>query len=319
MKASLFEKSSIRIGLFAALLAVAPYLLTNEYYINTLTIGFFHAIIAVGLNLLLGFAGQISLGHGAFYGLAAYTSSILTTTYGWPIPAGMLAGVAVSGGTAFVVGIPTLKLSGHYLAMATLGFGLIVYIMFNETIGLTGGPSGFVGIPRLELFGYAFESDLSYYYVTALVLTLVVAAALNLIDSKIGRAFKAIHTSEQAACCVGVDIAGYKLFIFVLSAIYAGIAGVLYAHYLTFVSPGSFGFHFSVMLIVMVVLGGMGSVWGAVLGAVFLTALPEFLRAFEDIETIIYGVILILCMMFLPEGITGGFSKLARLAVRKRS
>jgi branched-chain amino acid transport system permease protein len=202
--------------------------------------------------------------------------------------------------------------------MATLGFGIIVYIFFNETISLTGGPSGFIGIPRLSLFGYEFESDLSYYYLTGFALTLVLVISKNLIDSRMGRALRAIHTSEKAAQVVGIDIARYKLFVFVLSAAFAGLAGVLYAHYLMFVAPSSFGFMFSVLLIVMVVLGGMANIWGAVAGAVFLTALPEFLRAFEDIEIVLYGLILVLGMIFLPEGIAGGAVKLWNLAAGRR-
>lgn len=296
--------------LFAALVLALPYLLTNDYYLSTLTIAFLNAIIVVGLNLLLGYAGQISLGHGAFYGLAAYTTAVVTTTLGMPVIVGLVAGVAMAALVAWIIGIPTLKLHGHYLAMATLGFGIIVYIFFNETIALTGGPSGFVGVPRLTLLGFAFESDLSYYYLVGLVLALILLLSGNLIDSRLGRALKAIHTSEKAAQVVGIDIARYKLFIFVLSAAYAGVAGVLYAHYLMFVAPSSFGFLFSVLLIVMVVLGGMANIWGAVAGAVFLTVLPEFLRAFDEIEILLYGLILVLCMIFLPEGIAGGAARL---------
>ena len=307
-----FKKDLLTIGLFLAGMLILPWCLTNEYYVNVLIISGLNAIVAVGLNLLLGFAGQISLGHAAFYGLAAYTTSILTTTYNLPIIVGILAGIFLVGLVAYLIGIPALKLSGHYLAMATLGFGIIVYIVFNETIELTGGPSGFVGIPRLSLFGYSFDSDLSYYYLVVSVLAIVLMFSLNLIRSRIGRALRAIHTSEKAAQISGIDIARYKLFIFVLSAILAGIAGVLYAHYLEFIAPSSFGFNHSVLLVTMVVLGGMTNVWGAVAGAFFLTMLPEFLRAFENIEFLLYGFILIVCMMFLPEGIVGGIQKLVR-------
>ncbi|WP_028588376.1 branched-chain amino acid ABC transporter permease [Desulfocurvus vexinensis] len=303
---------------FAAGVAAMPLLLTNDYYLSTLILAFLNAMVVIGLNLLLGYAGQISLGHGAFYGLAAYTTAVLTATCGWPVGAGCAAGVALTAAVAYAISIPTLKLSGHSLAMATLGFGLIVYIVFNEAIELTGGPSGFVGIPRLTLFGHAFESDLEYYYLTGAVLTLLAWAALNLIDSRVGRAMRAIHTSERAAEVSGIDITGAKRFIFVLSAAYAGVAGVLYAHYLGFVAPSSFGFHFSVTLIVMVVLGGMASVWGAVAGAVFLTALPEFLRAFEDVETLLYGAILVLCVIFVPQGLAGAAARLARLLIARR-
>jgi branched-chain amino acid transport system permease protein len=291
---------------FYLLLLALPWALTNEYYLTVLILCCLNAIIVVGLNLLLGFAGQISLGHGAFYGLGAYATAIATAHWGAPVWAGMLFGVALAGAVAWVIGIPTLKLTGHYLAMATLGFGIIVYILLNETVEVTGGPSGFIGIPSLSLFGYEIFTDLPYYYIVATVLVLVVAASGNLVHSRVGRALLAIHTSEKAAQAAGVDIARYKLLVFVISGIFAGLAGVLYAHYLTFIAPSSFGFLFSVELIVMVVLGGMGSIPGAVAGAFFLTMLPEFLRAFEDVEVLLFGLILIVCMIFLPGGFAGG-------------
>jgi len=313
------RRNLLGLGAWTLLMALAPFLLTNDYYVSTLIIGFFNAIIVVGLNLLIGYAGQISLGHGAFYGLGAYVSGILAATYGLPVEAAGLIAIVLTGLIAWGIGIPTLKLSGHYLAMATLGFGVIVSIVFNEAVAFTGGPSGLTGIPRLALFGTTVESDLSYYYVTGAALTLVMALSLNLIQSRLGRALRALHTSERAAEAVGVDIARYKLFVFVLSAVFAALAGVLYAHYLGFAAPSSFGFKFSVTLLVMVVLGGMASVWGAVAGALFLTALPEFLRAFEDIETLVFGGILILGMMFLPSGLAGGASRIAKaVAVRLR-
>ncbi len=294
-----------------AVLLALPFLLGNDYYVTVLIICAINGLIVVGLNLLLGYAGQISLGHAAFFGLAAYTSSIVTSTLQLPMGAGIAAGIALPALVALLIGIPTLKLTGYYLAMATLGFGIIVYIFFNETIALTGGPSGFDGlIPRLSLFGYEFESDLSYYYLVTCVLVLGVMLAVGVVHSKTGRALKAIHTSEKAAQCMGVDVARHKLFTFVLSAVYAAVAGVLYAHYLTFIAPSSFGFMFSVELIVMVVLGGMGSLWGSVAGAYFLTMLPEFLRAFEDIEVILFGSILVACMIFMPQGFAGGLKAL---------
>jgi branched-chain amino acid transport system permease protein len=307
-----FRRDLIAASAFYAVLLALPLLLTNDYYLNTLTLSCIHAIITVGLNLLMGYAGQVSLGHGAFYGLGAYTTAIMTTTYGLPIPAGMLIAVGLVAVVAYLIGIPTLKLKGHYLAMATLGFGIIVYIIFNETIDLSGGPSGFVGIPRLSLAGYTFESDSSYYYLVSSVLAVVILLSLNLIHSRFGRALRAIHTSESASQVVGINLHKYKGFIFVLSAVYAAVAGVLYAHFLTFVAPASFGFNFSVELLTMVVLGGMANIWGSVIGAFFLTILPEFLRLFENVEIVLYGAILVVCMMFLPSGLAGGVTRVLK-------
>jgi len=312
MKRSLLDYNATQAGLFLLLLLAVPFALPNEYYLSICILGSLNAVIAVGLNLLMGYAGQVSLGHAAFYGIGAYATALCTTRFGLPIAVGMAAGVSLASAVAWIVAAPTLKLKGNYLAMATLGFGIIVAIVFNEAVDLTGGPSGFVGIPRLSLFGYAFESDRSYYALMAVVLALVVLMALNLMKSRTGRALRALHVSEKAASSLGIDIAAHKRFIFVLSAALAGLAGVLYAHYLSFIAPASFGFSFSVQLVVMVVLGGMASVWGSVAGAFFLTALPEALREFEDIDILVYGAILVLTIMYLPDGLAGGVKRLAR-------
>ncbi|MCA1742848.1 MAG: branched-chain amino acid ABC transporter permease [Desulfonatronovibrio sp.] len=305
------KKGIISFLLFVVITFGLPWTLTNDYYLSILILSGITAIGVVGLNLLLGYAGQISIGHAAFFGISAYTSAILTTNYGLPVGAGIVIGVFVSAVIAVLIGIPALKLKALSLAMATLGFGLIVYIFLNETITLTGGPSGFVGIPRFNIFGYDFYSDLAYYYLVAIVLTLAIIISLNIINSRAGRALKAIHSSENAAMVMGINVARFKLFVFVLSAVFAATAGGLYAHYLSFVAPSSFDFHFSIKLIVMAVLGGMSSVWGGVIGALFLTSMPEFLRIYEELETILYGLILILCMMFMPQGIVGGLGKLS--------
>ncbi len=312
MNRPLLGRNYAQAALFLALLLAVPHALPNEYYLSICILGCLSAVIAVGLNLLMGYAGQISLGHAAFYGIGAYVTAISTTRFGLPIPAGMGLGVLLSVIVAWIVAAPTLKLKGHYLAMATLGFGIIVSIVFNEAVDITGGPSGYVGIPRLALFGYAFDTDRSYYNLMAVVLALVVLGALNLMRSRTGRALRALHVSEKAAASLGVDIAAHKRFVFVLSAALAGLAGVLYAHYLSFIAPASFGFTFSVQLVVMVVLGGMASVWGSVAGAFFLTALPEALREFEDIDILVYGAILVATIMFLPDGLAGGVKRLFR-------
>lgn len=312
MKRPVVGRNAAQAVLFFALLLAVPFALPNEYYLSICILGSLNAVIAVGLNLLMGYAGQVSLGHAAFYGIGAYVTAICTTRLGLPIPVGMAAGIALATVVAWIVAVPTLKLKGNYLAMATLGFGIIVSIVFNEAVDLTGGPSGYVGIPRLALFGHAFDTDRGYYNLMAAVLTLVVLLALNLMKSRTGRALRALHVSEKAAASLGVDIAAHKRFVFVLSAALAGLAGVLYAHYLSFIAPASFGFAFSVQLVVMVVLGGMASVWGSVAGAFFLTALPEALREFEDIDILVYGAILVLTIMFLPDGLAGGLGRLVR-------
>ncbi|MCL1925591.1 MAG: branched-chain amino acid ABC transporter permease [Syntrophorhabdaceae bacterium] len=293
---------------FAAVAAL-PLVLPNDYYLTVLIVGGLYTILSIGLNLLMGYAGQASLGHAAFYGLSAYTTGILAVTYQWPVWAGILAGLALSSLVSYLIAVPTLKLRGNYLAMGTLGFGVIVFIVLNEATSVTGGPSGFTGIPKLSIGGKEFSSDLEYYYVVWAAVLLLFALSRNLVRSRMGRALRAIHTSETAASALGVDTQRYKIFVFVLSAFYAAVAGVLYAHYVTFVSPGTFGFPTSILLVTMVVLGGMASLWGAVLGALFLTLLPEWLRAIEHFDILVYGAILVLCMMFLPGGLAEGAQK----------
>ncbi len=317
-----FRKTYLPLVLFAALLAIAPEAISKDYYLKILTLCCVHAVIVAGLTMLLGFAGQISLGHAAFYGLAAYATARVTVVHGLPMEAGLGIAILLAVVVAVLIGIPSLRLTGHYLAMATLGFGVIVYLVFKGAMEFTGGPTGFtlIGrIPRLELFGYSFTSEISYYYLVAGVLLAVLLLCLNIINSRTGRALRALHTSENAAQTAGVDIARYKLFVFVLSAVFAAIAGFLYAHWHTHVSPSSFNFMVSVKFVTMVVLGGMTSIWGAVVGAFFLTILPYFLQEFEhfhDVEIIIIGLILIISMMFMPEGIVGAVDKGRRFVLQ---
>ena len=297
--------------IFSLFLIILPAFVTNDYYLNVLIFIGIHCIIAIGLDLLLRYTGQISLGHAAFFGLGAYMTGILSAKWSLPPAAGLVVALAGAGIIAYVIGVPTLKLHGHYLAMATLGFGIIVFIFFNELVPLTGGPSGLTGIGEMSLFGYDFDSDLKYYYLVSAVFILVLIFSINVVKSRVGRALRAIHGSEVASSVLGVDVARFKVAIFVLSAVYAAVAGWLYAHYITFVSPSSFGFMFSVKLVIMVVIGSLGSIWGAVFGAALLTSLPEFLHVFENYETTVFGFILITVMIFMPKGLLRGLEDLA--------
>ncbi|MCJ7499856.1 branched-chain amino acid ABC transporter permease [bacterium] len=302
--------------LFSGMLAVLPLLLTNDYYLNVLIFIGIHAIIAIGLDLLLGYTGQISLGHAAFFGLGAYITGVLSAKASWPPIAGLVVALVGVGILAYVIGIPTLKLHGHYLAMATLGFGIIVQIFFKELDFLTGGPSGLVGIEDMVIFGYEFDSDLKYYYLVCVSLALTLLLSINVVQSRVGRALRAIHGSEVASSVLGVNVSRYKVGIFVLSAVYAAFAGWLYSHYMTFVSPSSFDFMFSIKLVTMVVIGSLGSIWGAIFGAALLTSLPEFLYVFEKYETTVFGLILITVMIFMPKGLLRGVEDAVLAGVR---
>jgi branched-chain amino acid transport system permease protein len=259
-------------------------------------------VIVLGLNLLIGFAGQISLGHAGFLGIGAYASAILPTHFGWHPVLAMGAGATVTAILAGLVARPIFKLKGHYLAMATLGLGIIINIAIRNEATFTGGPDG-MPVPAMGLFGFELTSDKHWYWVVALLLSVSVWASLNLIDSPFGRALRALHGSEVASQVVGVDIVRYKVAIFVLSAVFASLMGSITAHYVGFVTPNLADFFHSIELVTMVVIGGMASVYGSLVGAVLLTALPQALATFEGWETVAFGSILILCMIFMPKGL----------------
>jgi len=301
------KRELLKFLIFAALLLLLPLFFQGGYLLNVLLFVGIHTILAIGLNLLLGFAGQISLGHAAFFGMGAYLSGILTATYNLNPWLAMIIAAVVVGIMAFLIGFPILKLKGHYLAMATLGLGIIIYIVFNEAVDLTGGPSGLSGIPNLSIGSLVFDNDLKNYYLIWTFTLATMLLCINLAHSRIGRALRAIHDSEVAARVMGVNARLLKVQIFSLSAAISAIAGSLYAHTMTFVSPTSFGFNFSIELLTMVVIGGLGSIYGSFLGAALLTLLPEMLWAFQDYDIVIYGLLLILMTMFMPGGLVRAF------------
>jgi branched-chain amino acid transport system permease protein len=303
---------------FSLLVMLAPQLFKGGYLMNVLVFVGINTMLAIALNLLLGYAGQISLGHAGFFGLGAYLSGILTTTGNLNPWLAMPLAAVIVGGLAGLIGFPILKLKGHYLAMATLGLGIIIYIVFNETIECTGGPSGLSGIPNLKLAGISFDSDVKNYYLIWGMTLAVMLFSLNLASSRVGRALRAVHDSEVAAQVLGVNARLLKVQIFALSAVISSLAGSLYAHTMTFISPVSFGFNFSIELLTMVVIGGLGSIYGSFLGAALLTLLPEFLRGANDYDIIIYGGLLVVMVMFMPGGLVRGIPALFRKIVKQK-
>jgi branched-chain amino acid transport system permease protein len=301
------RKTDISVLAASVCLAVLPWMFNlsraTSYYTDVMVFVAIHSIIAAGLSLLLGYAGQISLGQAAFYGIGAYTSGILTTRVGLSPWLGMLAGMFLAGGLAWAVGLPALRLRGHYLAMATLGFGMIFYIVFNEFIGLTGGPSGFGQIPSISLFGMEISSTVGFYYLVWGIAMGILWLSLNIVNSRPGRALRAIHHSEKAAAAAGINITRAKVQIFIISGIFGALAGSLYAHFVTFINPPPFDIFFSIKVLMMVVIGGIGSIWGAYLGAALLTFLPEWLTFLQDFDVLAYGVILLAIIMFSPDGL----------------
>ncbi len=282
-----------------AAVALLPLALVNNYTYEVAILVGLNAIVCVGLNLLIGYAGQISLGHAGFFGLGAYASAILVARYGWPPLAALACAVAAVSVIAYVVGRPILRLKGHYLAMATLGLGIIISIVITTEDRYTGGPDG-MSVPPLALAGYALAGERIWYWVVGSLLVASVWLALNLIESPIGRAMRALHGSEVAAEVVGIDSARHKVMAFVLSA---ALAGALTAHYSGFITPGKVTFLHSIELVTMVVLGGMASIFGAVVGAAILTTLPQLLTVFKEYEMVVFGAALMLTMIFMPKGL----------------
>lgn len=291
----------------------------NTYYLQIMTFIGINTLLGLGLNMLMGYTGQVSLGHAAFYGIGAYTTAILSGTYGVNPWLALVCAVAAAVLIAFIVGLPTLRLSGYYLAMGTLGFGMIVNIVIREWAGVTGGASGFVGIPVLEAGSLVFMAGAGYYFLVWAIVFVAMIICRRLLASRTGRALRAIHDGEKAAVAIGINTHFLKLEIFMFSAALGAVAGFLYAHFVLFISPESFGFMFSIKIVTMVVIGGMASVWGALLGAAVLTLLPEVLHGFAEYEMIIFGLILMVVMIFMPQGLTRGIMDMIRTARRARA
>jgi branched-chain amino acid transport system permease protein len=287
----------------SAILAALPLALHNDYLLLLFNVIAINALVVLGLNLLIGAAGQISLGHAAFYGMGAYLSAIASTTWHWPLWLALLFALVLVALTGFLLAVPTLRLEGHYLVMATLGFNIIVNILMNQLEPLTGGPSGLPGIPGLALGPVVLSSDRGFYYFIWGLFLALFAFTLNLTDSRLGRALQAIHEKDLTAQALGVPSHRYKILVFVLSALYAAMAGFCYAHYVTFISPKTFDIFYSVQVVTMVAVGGMGSLWGGLAGTALLTCLPELLQRLEDLHVLLYGLILMGVLVYCPQGL----------------
>ncbi len=270
----------------------------------TLTVGIFsgiNALVAIGLCILMGYAGQVSLGQAGFYGIGAYVSSVLSLHSGLPIVVSVILAMVAAAVAAMILAVPALRLKGHYLAVATLGFGEIINVILNEWG--PGGPSGFGDIPHFGLAGYTIDSTTGYFYLTWGLVAAVMFFSINLINSRTGRALRAVHDSEAACNAMGLNVVALKIKVFILSAVYAALAGSLYAHYVTFISPGSFSLFYSILVLMMVIVGGITNLWGAIVGAVVITVLPELLRRFEELDVLVYGLILTSSLMFFRKGL----------------
>jgi len=279
-------KGNILSLLILTLLIIIFPIVIKDTYLHT--IGIFagiNALVAIGLTILMGYAGQISLGQAAFYGIGAYISAILSLHFGLPVILSIFLALLVASTAAIILAIPALRLKGHYLAVATLGFGEIIHIMLHEWG--PGGPSGFGDIPKMNLFGFTFTSTNDYFYLVWMCVVVIMIFSLNLINSMTGKALQAMHGSEIATQTAGINLTKLKIKIFILSSIYASLAGAMYAHYVTFLSPSSFS----------------PNIWGGIVGALIITILPEVLRGFKEFDILLYGLILTLFLLFMRKGL----------------
>ena len=299
------NRQKIVMAVIAVIAAVLPLVIHDDYIIRVAIMAGIFIILSLSLNLVTGYAGQFCLGWAAFYGVGAYTSALLVMKMNFSFWLTMPPGGLMAALFGIALGIPTMRLKDIYLAITTLGFGEIVRLTMVNWTDLTRGSMGLPGIPSPSLFGYEFASNIPYYYLILILVVITILAMRRIIDSRIGRALIAIREDDLAAKTMGIDITAYKVMAFAVGAFFAGIAGSFYAHYSSFIDPHTFSFSESISVLAMVVLGGMGSIRGAILGAVVLSMAPEILRDVSEYRMIIFGLIMMIVMLVRPQGIMG--------------
>ncbi|HWK68232.1 MAG TPA: branched-chain amino acid ABC transporter permease [Rhizobiaceae bacterium] len=284
--------------------------------VTVMALGGLFAIVAIGLNLLVGYAGKISFGHNAFMALGAYATGILTVNHDWSPLAAMIAATVGTGLVAFVIGAPLLRVRGHYLAMITLAFAQIVIIVSTRWTEVTGGLTGIPGVPDFRIFGFEFDTRLKMYYLIWFVAIALFVLSFRIVDSRFGRALRALGAHEAAAGALGVDVVRCRIQIFVLSAVYAALAGSLYAHFLNYVNGTFFDLSVMIQLMAILVVGGIGTLWGPLVGAILLVWVSQNLGSYAEYSQLIFGLIYGAALLFLPRGAAGEIA--ARLNLRSK-
>jgi branched-chain amino acid transport system permease protein len=298
-------RNAAGIAILIAAVAIIPVFVHSDYALNLFGVAGIYAIAVMGLGILLGFTGQMSLAQAAFFGIGAYTSGYLTVHFGWSVWPAMVCAVLVSALVGLAVGYPCLRLSGHYLALATIGFGIITQLVLINWKDFTNGSDGMTGIPPPQIGSFVFDTYGRYYYLVLAVMLLCAYVAWRIKTTRVGRALAAIRENEIAARACGIDATRYKIIAFVLAGSYAGLAGSLLAHDIKFLSPDSYSFDQSVVFLVMLILGGSSSIGGAILGAVLLWCLPEVLRPLKSSYIMVYGAAVVAMVIFMPRGLVG--------------
>ncbi|MFT9846381.1 branched-chain amino acid ABC transporter permease [Aneurinibacillus sp. REN35] len=309
-----------RIGLLICIAAAIgfPFVFSDNYLLHIMVISGINIVLVLSLNLIAGFTGQVSLGHAAFFGIGAYTSALLALN-GVPTMFSFILAAIISAVFGLIIGYPVLRLRGHYFAIATLGFGEIIHLILNNWVDVTRGPMGLSGIPKPDHIGFVdFSLKIDYYYLTLILVLAVIYLSSRIKKSKMGRALLAIRTDEITASSMGINVAYYKTTAFVWSAAIAGMAGSAYAHYVLFLSPETFKLSMSINILLMLLIGGMGSIAGAILGGLFITVLSEYLRAFAEYQMLIYGVLIVIVVIFAPKGLSGMLERIKKVGKRER-
>lgn len=296
-------KKKITITVALAFVIILPFLIRSEYYMHILVLALMYIMLTQGLNLLVGYVGQLSLGHHTFMALGAYSSALLSLKLGIPVLLSMLIGAFLAALFGYLLSKLTFRVRGSYFVILTTAFSEITRLILNNATEVTGGPMGIRNIPSLNLFGYVFKSKTSYFYFGVVLAAIAIYICERIVNSKTGRAFAALREEESLANSVGISYSRFAMVAVVVGAFFAGIAGGYYAHYTNFISPDLISFNNTVTILLMVVIGGKGTIFGPVLGSVIFSFVPELLRAVDNYRLPIYGIILMLAVLFMPHGI----------------
>ena len=296
------------IVIMSVLALLYPLVFNTPYLITIATMSGIYAILALSLNVMTGYTGVVTLGHAAFFGIGAYTSALLARNMGWNFVITFFAAMIISAFFGILLGLATLRLSGRYLTIVTLSFCEIVRIMLINLEWLTRGPLGITNIRRPEILGFSFRSPISYYYLVLVCIVFVLLIVKTLMNSRIGRGITALKNDEIAAMSMGIKVFQYKLIAFAFSSMIAGLGGALYAHFISFIDPFSFGFEQSILILSMSIIGGLGNQFGSIFGAVALIMIPEVLRPLMAVRLVLYGAALVLVVLFRPKGLFGGIN-----------
>ncbi|MFT3985000.1 MAG: branched-chain amino acid ABC transporter permease [Lachnospiraceae bacterium] len=294
-------------ALFACLLLliIFPFIVTNKYTLHVIILCFMYACLTLSLNLIIGWSGQFSLGHVCLYGMGAYITTLLMMNFGVNFFLATIVSIICTALFSALLCYPTLRLRGDYIAVVTLGFGEVFRLFLTNEVSLTRGPAGIPSIPNPEIFGLVIKGKTAYYFFALILLTVFVVFMKRFNNSGFGMAMMTVNEDDVAATAVGLDVRRYKLWAFCIGGGMAALMGSFYAVYMGMISPMSFAYAESIKMVSMVVLGGLGSIEGSILGAILLAALPEVLRAFSEYRMVIYGAAMVLMMIFKPEGIWG--------------